>query len=251
MTKTIYRIKKDQTGITGLETAIILIAFIVVASVFAYTVLSAGLFSSQKTEEVLHTGVEEAESTIKILGNVLAYKGTANGDECVTKLQMVLGKASGGGSIDLTPFYRLDSNGALVSPIVSDCDTVWTASGSNVTVATDGADYKESPASNKFTVAAAFTTGTLAYYNTGTAALDMTYAKQMTVWIKSSSDQTAGTIRLAVCSGTAGATPIETLNMPALAANVWTEAIVALNNPGATALSSVRSIALVAATDPA
>jgi flagellin FlaB len=36
-----------EKGITGLETAIILIAFIVVAAVFAYTALSAGLFSTQ------------------------------------------------------------------------------------------------------------------------------------------------------------------------------------------------------------
>ncbi|HUV53535.1 MAG TPA: archaellin/type IV pilin N-terminal domain-containing protein, partial [Dehalococcoidia bacterium] len=40
--------RRDERGITGLETAIILIAFVVVASVFAYTVLSAGIFSSQK-----------------------------------------------------------------------------------------------------------------------------------------------------------------------------------------------------------
>lgn len=250
MTKTAYRIKQDQTGITGLETAIILIAFIVVASVFAYTVLSAGLFSSQKTEEVVHTGIEEAESTIKIVGNVIAYKGTANGDECVTKLQVVLGKAtSGGGSIDLTPFYRVDSNGALVSPVISDCDTAWTASGSNVTVATDGADYKESPASNKLTVASAFTSGTLAYYNVGTASVDLTWPKQLNVWVKSSADQTAGAIQLAVCSGTNGASAVETLNMPLLSANVWTEAIVALSNPGASSLSSIRSVALVAASD--
>ncbi len=36
---------KQQRGITGIETAIILIAFVIVASVFAYVVLSAGLFS--------------------------------------------------------------------------------------------------------------------------------------------------------------------------------------------------------------
>ena len=39
---------RSEKGITGLETAIILIAFVVVAAVFAYTALSAGLFSTQK-----------------------------------------------------------------------------------------------------------------------------------------------------------------------------------------------------------
>jgi len=250
MTKTVYRIKQDQTGITGLETAIILIAFIVVASVFAYTILSAGLFSSQKTEEVVHSGIEEAESTIKLVGNAIAYKGTASGDECVTRLQLVLGKAAAGGAIDLTPFYRIDSNGALVSPVISDCDTAWTASGSDVTAATDGADYKETPASNKFTVADAFTSGTLAYYNVGAASVDLTWPKQLNVWVKSSADQVAGTIQLAVCSGTNGASSVETFDIPLLVGNVWTEGVVAFNNPGASTLGAINSVAIIATSDP-
>ena len=48
------RARANQRGVTGLETAIILIAFVVVASVFAYTVLSAGLFSSEKGKEAIH-----------------------------------------------------------------------------------------------------------------------------------------------------------------------------------------------------
>ena len=46
MVTRITAMKRDQRGITGLETAIILIAFVVVASVFAYTVLSAGVLSA-------------------------------------------------------------------------------------------------------------------------------------------------------------------------------------------------------------
>jgi flagellin-like protein len=42
MLKTVSR-ESSQRGITGLETAIILIAFVVVASVFAFTVLSTGI----------------------------------------------------------------------------------------------------------------------------------------------------------------------------------------------------------------
>ena len=38
----------SERGITGLETAIILIAFVVVASVFAFTVLSMGIFASER-----------------------------------------------------------------------------------------------------------------------------------------------------------------------------------------------------------
>jgi len=50
MKKLFRKLRERQEGITGLETAIILIAFVIVASVFAYVVLSAGLFSSQKAK---------------------------------------------------------------------------------------------------------------------------------------------------------------------------------------------------------
>ena len=38
-------LRRDEQGITGLETAIVLIAFVVVSSVFAFAALSTGLFS--------------------------------------------------------------------------------------------------------------------------------------------------------------------------------------------------------------
>jgi len=43
---------RNEKGITGLETAIILIAFVTVAAVFGYAVLSAGIFSAEKGKEV-------------------------------------------------------------------------------------------------------------------------------------------------------------------------------------------------------
>ena len=48
----------NQRGITGLETAISLIAFVVVASVFAFAVLSTGLLSSEKSKETVLGGLE-------------------------------------------------------------------------------------------------------------------------------------------------------------------------------------------------
>jgi flagellin FlaB len=47
---------RDQRGITGLETAIVLIAFVVVSSVFAFAALSTGLFSSDKVGETHQPG---------------------------------------------------------------------------------------------------------------------------------------------------------------------------------------------------
>ena len=54
----------DQRGITGLETAIVLIAFVVVSSVSAFAALSTGLFSSDKAKETHAAGLSEARGTL-------------------------------------------------------------------------------------------------------------------------------------------------------------------------------------------
>ena len=90
--------RKDERGITGLETAIILIAFVVVASVFAYTVLSAGIFSSQKGQEAVYTGLQTARSTLAMKGDVVAHSV----GNSVTELVICVANALNGASIDLT-----------------------------------------------------------------------------------------------------------------------------------------------------
>ena len=67
------RFVKDERGITGLETAIVLIAFVVVSSVFAFAALSTGLFSSDKAKEAIQAGLAEAQGTLEVRG----VKGTA------------------------------------------------------------------------------------------------------------------------------------------------------------------------------
>ena len=67
---------RDQRGITGLETAIVLIAFVVVASVFAFAVLSTGLLSAEKSKETVLGGLAETSSTISIRGDIIATANT-------------------------------------------------------------------------------------------------------------------------------------------------------------------------------
>jgi archaeal flagellin FlaB len=109
--KKMYR---NQKGITGLETAIILIAFVVVASVFAYTVLSAGIFSSQKGKEAIYSGLSEARATLEPKGGMLAYKGTVNATDTAGKVSFIVTNAMDGQAIDLTPSYVITNN-ALVA----------------------------------------------------------------------------------------------------------------------------------------
>ena len=62
---------RDQRGITGLETAIVLIAFVVVASVFAFAVLSTGFLSAEKSKEAVLGGLEETSSTLNVRGDII------------------------------------------------------------------------------------------------------------------------------------------------------------------------------------
>ena len=66
------RIGAEEAGITALETAIILIAFVVVASVFAFTMLSAGTFSTERGKEAIYAGLTEVQSSMELKGGVIA-----------------------------------------------------------------------------------------------------------------------------------------------------------------------------------
>ena len=98
MHRLLRRIKENQQGITGLETAIILIAFVIVASVFAYVVLSAGLFSSQKAKEAVYAGLQETRSTIEIKGDVIAKMESG----IITEIYFTVGGRPGSAPVDFT-----------------------------------------------------------------------------------------------------------------------------------------------------
>jgi flagellin FlaB len=98
MKSPLVRLRTDQRGITGIETAIILIAFVIVASVFAYVVLSAGLFSTQKAKEAINAGLDEAKSTIEIKGNVYGRME----DSVLQEVYFTVATTTGGDMIDFT-----------------------------------------------------------------------------------------------------------------------------------------------------
>jgi flagellin FlaB len=104
---------KHEKGITGLETAIILIAFVVVAAVFAYTALSAGLFATQKSQEAVYSGLQEAQSTLELRGGVIATASAAGG--YVKQISFIVANVLGGEPIDFTEPTADSSNNGLAS----------------------------------------------------------------------------------------------------------------------------------------
>jgi len=94
-----------EEGFTGLEAAIVLIAFVVVAAVFSYVVLGAGFFTTQKAQEVVYTSVDQASSSVEILGQVYGYgtynSGTKSYDN-IGKIQFKVGLTAGGSPVDFS-----------------------------------------------------------------------------------------------------------------------------------------------------
>jgi len=90
---------------TGLEAAIVLIAFVVVAAVFSYVVLGAGFFTTQKSQEVVYKGVQQATSNIVINGEVYGdASGTADvnlGPHGIHTVIFSVQLAAGGSPVDM------------------------------------------------------------------------------------------------------------------------------------------------------
>ena len=91
--------KHNDEGFTGLEAAIVLIAFVVVAAVFSYVVLGAGFFTTQKAQETIYKGVEQSTANIQMIGSVYGY---STNEVNITSLSYAIGLAPGAPSMDLT-----------------------------------------------------------------------------------------------------------------------------------------------------
>ena len=92
---------KDE-GFTGLEAAIVLIAFVVVAAVFSYVVLGAGFFTTQKAQQVIYTSVDQASSSVEIMGDVYGINTTVDHPASYKYIRFTVGLTSGGSPVDFS-----------------------------------------------------------------------------------------------------------------------------------------------------
>ena len=104
--------QSGQSGITGLETAIILIAFVVVAAIFAFTVLSTGVFASERSKETIYAGLEETKTSLSPIGSTIVTTGNVAGTTAAVKVTFNLAvSVSSSEVIDLSPPYTFDETG--------------------------------------------------------------------------------------------------------------------------------------------
>ena len=93
------RKKKRMKGIVGIEAAIVLIAFVIVAAALAFVVLNMGMFTTQRSKEVIGRGLSEASSAIEVDGIVT---GNVTNNK-VGALLIPLKVAPGREAVDLDP----------------------------------------------------------------------------------------------------------------------------------------------------
>ena len=179
---------RSQRGITGLETAIILIAFVVVASVFAFTILSSGVFAAERSKQSIRAGLQDTRSTLLPKGGTRAFRGfDSSNSPSIFKISFTVANAVGGEPVDLTPPYTADEAG-------TDPDLVSGAEYVTVISYTDETQYlSDVPWTVKFVGA-----------NNGDNLLEVGEAAEITVWLldQDTSVVVAATSSVAVMNGT-------------------------------------------------
>ncbi|QXO93547.1 flagellin [Methanospirillum purgamenti] len=90
---------KKEAAFSGLEAAIVLIAFVVVAAVFSYVMLGAGFFATQKSQEVTYSGVKQSTSNLVLDGQLYGNYDSTDGD--VDTIEFYLSIPEGGQPQDI------------------------------------------------------------------------------------------------------------------------------------------------------
>ena len=73
--------RRGRRGTFSVEAAIILIAFVVIASALAFAVMNMGYYAAQKTKETMEKGVQEVSSALELDGSITAYVNCTDDDD--------------------------------------------------------------------------------------------------------------------------------------------------------------------------
>jgi len=90
------RLLKTKKGIVGIEAAIVLIAFVIIAAALSYVVINMGFFATQKTKETIGSGMEEATSALQLDGSIIAKTGATatNISYIIIPVKLSVGKSA-------------------------------------------------------------------------------------------------------------------------------------------------------------
>ena len=110
----------SHRGVIGIESAIVLIAFVIVAAALAFVVLNMGFATTQKAKTSITSALSEAGSSLLVSGKVIG--DSINAADNMTAIMIPIKLTSGGDTIDL------NTTRAKISYLASDVefDNVYT-----------------------------------------------------------------------------------------------------------------------------
>ena len=95
------RTRKTRRGVIGIESAIVMIAFVIVAAALAFVVLNMGFSTTQKAKTAISSSVSESSSALEIAGKVTGFGDVSAGSLNATVVPIKV--AGGGDSVSLDP----------------------------------------------------------------------------------------------------------------------------------------------------
>ncbi|MEM2911910.1 MAG: archaellin/type IV pilin N-terminal domain-containing protein [Candidatus Bathyarchaeia archaeon] len=91
---------KNRKGIVGVEAAIVLIAFLIIAAALSYVVINMGFYTTQKTKETMQTGLDESLTALQLDGVVTARTNATSSHILYVLVPVKL--SAGRGAVDLS-----------------------------------------------------------------------------------------------------------------------------------------------------
>jgi archaeal flagellin FlaB len=132
--------RRTRRGVMGIEAAIVMIAFVIVAAALAFVVLNMGFSTTQKAKTAIISSYTEASSAVQIAGKVTAIGDVSSGVLNATIIPLQV--ASGSGSVSLDPnqtSIKYYSNTVRYDNIYSNNCVLTSATYENVTGALNAA----------------------------------------------------------------------------------------------------------------
>jgi flagellin FlaB len=96
---TMRLLRKNRRGIVGIEAAIVMIAFVVIAAALAYVVINMGFYAAQTSKTTISQGITEATSALELDGFITAQ---TNGTGNVTYIAIPVKLAVGHQQVDMS-----------------------------------------------------------------------------------------------------------------------------------------------------
>ncbi|EGG42606.1 Archaeal flagellin [Candidatus Nitrosarchaeum limnium SFB1] len=98
--------RHSHRGVIGVESAIVMIAFVIVAAALAFVVLNMGFSTSQKAKTTILSGLAESSSSLEVSGKVTGVgcttSGTCSTTPALNATAYPIKITSGGDSVELS-----------------------------------------------------------------------------------------------------------------------------------------------------